>query len=147
MIEQYRPGLTFPAREVLARKTKVVLTEEFASRVNDQVGPLTDQYELATLFAPWDGYISFLATEEKRNYQPPPKSWVEFMKSISHQERGQLKRLIRSAYGFKECRTVGDIRDLTKRHHGGYYRIGERGIAFAALAFQKQEPAELTLGL
>ncbi len=149
MTEAYNPGAVFAARRELVKTPKIVLSEDFAKRVNILTGFLSREYELASLFAPWDAGIGVVAAREGRIFQDPPAGWQEFMESISHQEYVQLRRLARVAYRRYGCRTLEDMRELGSGAKRGY-GIGQQGRAFAVLAFQSKNPQEasdITLGL
>lgn len=147
MIEEQRPDISFIARAELSKTSKIVLSEEFAKRVNALAGAMPDSEELATLFAPWDSMVSHIANKEKRQYQLPTSEWVDLMENIEHQEYVQLKRLVRHAYTSHDLRTVGDFRDFTSGGTRYSWRIGPRGRAFGFLAFKKSEAETLPLGL
>lgn len=154
MVERNVTQASIEARKTLGKESKPVLTEEFASRVNALIGKMPDETHMATLFAPWSPYIMYLYKEEKDSAAAPDQEWVDFMSSLSLHEEIQFRRLTNTAYSRFNIRTLGQMRNFTTQHVKYPWKIGARGRAFAALAFQKipdvkdtQEAENLILGL
>lgn len=141
MVEKRRPDISFLAKEALSKKSEIVLSEEFAQRVNSLAGVLPNSTELATLFAPWDGQVASKAVREGRKYSAPSLEWTNFMETLVDKEGKKefihLKKLVRTAYSFFNIRTLGQFRDFTSDTDRITQRIGERGRAFGYLAFRK----------
>jgi hypothetical protein len=141
MVETYNPGAVFAARAELNKNPRVVLTPEFAEKVNKVAGQLSNETRIATLFAPWDERIANLAIKNRDSYESPSADWVDFMQSINTSERIQILRLGRNLYRHHNCRTLGDLRDFSSRTSPGG-GMGPQGMAFITIAYGKNEPKE-----
>lgn len=131
--------MSFKAKETLSRRSEIVLSEDFAQRVNAVIGCLPDEVKLATLFANWDKRIAWSAERNGEEYLSPNLEWKDFMENITIKESTYLRKLARTAYQSFDLRTLGDIRDFTSFGPVHTYRIGPRGRAFTYLAFRKSD--------
>lgn len=137
------------------RKTKgEIFTPDFAKEVNTVVSGFADDLPLGSLLN-WNTKVEVSPNDWRRNFEPSPEEWFDYVGQLSSVTRGQL---IAGLWDLSNlCQTVkkkppyvlsserfsvtlGEARDLYEKiSHNPDNNIGPR-TAFMVLAFKKSEP-------
>jgi hypothetical protein len=128
------------AKRQLDKEAQVILTAQFAERVNVLIGKMPDNQHFASLAIPWGGHFN---PEDYKLRTAPTQEWKDFMESISEQEKIQLcKNIYIINNAFNRQISLGIVRQWAKKGANAF-RLGPRGSSFATLAYQKiEEPTQ-----
>ena len=120
------------ALEHLGRQSRVILSGEFAERVNILVGSLPDDYRIISLAGNW---APRYPDEFQKGPINPPEGYESFLGSLDPQEYMQLCRLWYRAI-YVAGSTLGDVREWAGKTILPHM-IGPRGKNFLFIASRK----------